>query len=118
MSGPEREDGRPAGSLGTLRERNRLRVVDALRRRRRSRAGSPRDRPPLTTVATLVGDLHARGLVVDAVEDDPPVAGRSRPPELLRLNPSAGATVGVDYDHEHLRMARRPVLDRPRRARA
>ena len=31
--------------------------------------------------------------------------GRGRPPTLLRLDPSAGAVVGIYFDHRHLRVA-------------
>ncbi len=97
------------GSLEALRERNRMRVVDALRR---SGTASRSELAQLTglsrtTIATLVADLFARGLVVE-----PPVASggtrsgcRGRPPALLRLDPSAGVAVGVDFGHSHVRVA-------------
>ena len=54
------------GSLEALREANRLRVVDALRR---EGSASRTDLVKLTglsrtTITTLVGDLQARGLVI------------------------------------------------------
>jgi glucokinase-like ROK family protein len=55
-----------------------------------------------------VGDLQERGLVVELEEDAadrPERPGRGRPPVLLRLAPSAGAALGVDFGHRHLRVA-------------
>ncbi|MGI8422056.1 MAG: ROK family protein [Gaiellaceae bacterium] len=93
------------GSLESLRELNRLRVVDALRQRgSASRAELARVTGlSRTTVTTLVADLQSRGLLVedDAVE----LNGRGRPPTLLRLNASAGAALGVDFGHQHIRVA-------------
>ena len=94
------------GTFGTLRELNRLRVVDALRR-----AGTA-SRSELarvtglsrTTVATLVTDLQARGLIVEGNGRAEP-AGRGRPPVLLRLDAAAGAALGVDFGHRHVRVA-------------
>jgi predicted NBD/HSP70 family sugar kinase len=97
------------GSLEALREFNRLRVVDALRQ---SGIASRADLARMTglsrtTVATLVTDLQARGLVVEHSEREHPVrpVGKGRPPVLLGLHASAGAAVGVDFDHRHIRVA-------------
>ncbi len=99
----------PAGALEALREVNRLRVVDALRWRGTASRSELARLTGLsrTTVATLVADLKARGLVVDRSEPDgrPAPAGRGRPPILLRLDPSAGAAIGIDFGHRHLRVA-------------
>jgi predicted NBD/HSP70 family sugar kinase/biotin operon repressor len=94
-----------AGSLEALRELNRLRVIDALRQRGTASRSEIARQTGLsrTTVTTLVNDLQARGLVVEQrlVE----IHGRGRPPTLLRLDPSAGAVVGIHFDHRHLRVA-------------
>jgi predicted NBD/HSP70 family sugar kinase len=98
------------GSLEALREANRLRVVDALRH---EGSASRTDLVRITglsrtTITTLVGDLQERGLVVEQEEDAaerPERPGRGRPPVLLRLAPSAGAALGVDFGHRHLRVA-------------
>ena len=97
------------GSLEGLRELNRLRVIDALRRRGTASRSELARATGLsrTTVTTLVTELQGRGLVV---EQPPPAsrrraAGRGRPPILLRLDPSAGAVVGIHFDHRHLRVA-------------
>jgi predicted NBD/HSP70 family sugar kinase/biotin operon repressor len=96
------------GSMGSLRERNRLLVVDALRR---NGFASRSDLARLTglsrtTVGSLVAELHAQGLVV---EDDggggERQAGRGRPPVHLRLDPAAGVAAGIYFDHDEVRVA-------------
>jgi DNA-binding MarR family transcriptional regulator len=59
------------GSLESLRNSNRSRVIDALRRRG---SASRSDLARLTglsrtTVTTLVADLHDRGLIVEEAGD-------------------------------------------------
>jgi predicted NBD/HSP70 family sugar kinase len=93
---------------GPLREANRLRVVDELRRHGTlSRADLARlTGLSATTMTALVGDLRASGLVVEqAVRDGNGPAGRGRPPVLLRLDASAGGALGIDFGHRHLRVA-------------
>jgi predicted NBD/HSP70 family sugar kinase len=94
------------GSLEDLRELNRLRVVDELRRRGRASRGEIADATGLsrTTVTTLVADLQERGLVVELSPNGDHHA-RGRPPVQLRLDPSAGAALGIDFGHRHLRVA-------------
>ncbi len=97
------------GTFGSLRELNRLRVVDALRRHG---TASRSDLARLTglsrtTVAAVVADLQGRGLIVEQAQPDGRAgpAGRGRPPVLLRLDASAGAALGVDFGHRHVRVA-------------
>jgi predicted NBD/HSP70 family sugar kinase len=98
-----------SGSLEALREANRLRVIDALRH---EGSASRTDLVRITglsrtTITTLVGHLQERGLIVE-LEDAPARSekpGRGRPPVLLRLAPSAGAALGIDFGHRHLRVA-------------
>lgn len=96
----------PVGSLESLRELNRLRVIDALRR---SVSASRSDLARLTglsrtTVAAAVTDLQGQGLVVERPEEPPAEGSRGRPPVMLRLNPSAGGVLGVDLGHSHVRV--------------
>jgi predicted NBD/HSP70 family sugar kinase/biotin operon repressor len=95
------------GSLEALRERNRMRVIDALRRSGTATRSELARATGLsrTTVATLLGDLQARGLVVETVVDDARTGARGRPPALLRLDPSAGTVLGIDFGHTHVRVA-------------
>ena len=97
--------GKTRGTVGTLRQLNRTRVVDALRREgTASRAELVRATGlSRTTVGGVVADLFERGLVVE----QPPAAGagRGRPPVRVRLDASVGAAVGIDFGHRHLRVA-------------
>jgi predicted NBD/HSP70 family sugar kinase len=88
------------------REAKRLRIVEELRRHGSlSRADLARvmEVSP-TTITPLVADLCARGLVVEDSERGEQ-SGRGRPPVLLRLDPSAGGALGIDFGHRHLRVA-------------
>lgn len=105
MSFVDADDGSRGGSLATLREVNRLRIVDALRL---SGTASRSDLARVTglsrtTVASLLSDLLDRGFVVEEGEEGH--RGRGRPAALLRLDASAGAALGIDFGHTHLRVA-------------
>src|SRR3954447_12900804 len=96
------------GSLESLRERNRLRVVDALRQRGAiSRSDIARQTGlSRSTVSSLVADLQASGLVVEReVATAPRGPEGGRPPVLIALDQSAGALVGIDFGHRHARVA-------------
>jgi predicted NBD/HSP70 family sugar kinase len=96
------------GSLESLRELNRLRVVETLRERgTASRAQIARVTGlSRSTVSSLVSELQADGLVIERPE---PAAAHGdqggRPPILLSFDASAGVAVGIDFDHHHLRVA-------------
>lgn len=94
--------------LESHRRISRLRVIETLRAAgRMSRADVARvtglSRP---MVSNLVDELRFTGLVL---EDGDAVAARGRrggrPPILLRLDASAGAAVGIDFDHARVRVA-------------
>ncbi len=97
------------GDLKSLRELNRLQVIDALQ------AGGIASRADIarrtglsrSTVSTIVADLQRTGLVIEAVPDDgaPRDGQQGRPPVLLSLDPAAAAAVGVDFDHDRIRAA-------------
>lgn len=96
-----------SGSLSSLRELNRLKIVDFLRLNGTASRAHLARRTGLSrsTVSTLVSDLLRRGLVVER-EDDSGGNGRpGRPAALLALDPSAGAAVGVDFDHDRVGVA-------------
>ena len=59
-----------------------------------------------STVSTLVGDLQRAGLVVERedVRADSAASG-GRPPLLLSLDPTAGAVIGIQFDHDFVRVA-------------
>jgi predicted NBD/HSP70 family sugar kinase len=96
------------GSLAALRERNSVRLIDALRRHG---TASRSDLARLTglsrtTVGSLVADLQARGLVIEHDNGGPSAqSAKGRPPIFLRLDPSVGVAVGIDFDHDRVRVA-------------
>ena len=94
-----------SGSLESLREVNRLRVVDSLRQHGSLSRAEIARRTGLSrsTVSTLVADLVARGVVTE--REIGSAGQQGRPPVLLALDPSAGAAVGVDFDHDHVHVA-------------
>jgi predicted NBD/HSP70 family sugar kinase len=92
-------------TTGSLREHNRRRIVEALRRRGSASRTELARATGLsrTTVASLVAELSERGLVIEGPR--PGKLERGRPPVLLTLDPAAGAAVGVDFGHRHMRVA-------------
>ena len=98
---------RRSGSLASLREGNRRRVIDALRERGlASRAELARATDlSRSTISTIVGDLIESGL---AVERDGQPAGEThagRPGVMVALDSSAGLALAIDFGHRHLRVA-------------
>ena len=96
------------GSLEALRQGNRMRVIDVLRQRGAvSRAQIARQAGlSRTTVGSLVADLIADGFVTEgATQDGPRGPEGGRPGVLVALDRSAGALVGIDFGHRHLRVA-------------
>lgn len=98
-----------SGSLESLRELNRLRVIETLRRHGVvSRAEIARQTGlSRSTVSSLVADLQAAGLVVERHDDESLARGvhTGRPPVLISLDASAGVALGIDFGHQHLRVA-------------
>jgi predicted NBD/HSP70 family sugar kinase len=97
-----------AGSLESLRRLNRLRVIRALRDEGQISRAEIARRTGLSrsTVSSLVADLQADGLVVERPEPGSAYGAQGgRPPILLSFDASAGAAVGIDFGHSHLRVA-------------
>jgi predicted NBD/HSP70 family sugar kinase len=98
-----------SGSLHSLRELNRRRIVDALRERgTASRAELARATGlSRSTVSSIVSDLMAAGLVSEQGGATGVAHGEQggRPPVPLALNTAAGVALGVDFGHTHLRVA-------------
>ena len=96
-----------SGSLSSLREFNRLRLVDFLRINGTASRADLARRTGLSrsTVSNLVTDLQRRGLVVEREVDSAGEGRPGRPATLLSLDPSAGAAVGVDFDHDRVGVA-------------
>lgn len=98
-----------AAAPQSMRDRNRLLIVDELRQRRTATRGELARATGLsrTTIAALVTDLGARGLVVEHLNGDGPRTrgARGRPAMPLRLDTPAGVAVGVDFGHDQVRVA-------------
>jgi predicted NBD/HSP70 family sugar kinase len=98
---------RSPGSLRSLRERNRLQVLEVVRGSGSvSRADIAR-RTGLarSTVSTLVNELLGAGLLVERGAPDDGGTTQGRPPVLLSFDPGAGAVIGMHFDHPVLRVA-------------
>src|SRR3954451_12840056 len=104
INGAESDSG---GSLERLRETNRLRVVEALRLRGSASRSELVEVTGLsrTTITSLLGELHARGLITAGSGSERSERLRGRPPVLIRLAPSAGAALGVAFGHSHVHVA-------------
>jgi len=94
------------GSIGSMRDLNRRRIVATLgelgvasRAELARRTGLSR-----STVSTIVATLRDEGLVVDH-EGDGRAAERGRPPALIALARDAGVAVGIDFGKRHLAVA-------------
>jgi len=109
----------PEPSLG-LRQMNRLRMLEALYRHPASSRGDLVHHTGLSraTVSTLVEELVRAGLVHEQTIDDVPAPGSAgpplpdagpratgRPPVLLSLVSGAAFAVGLDFGHQHIRVA-------------
>src|SRR3954468_20266581 len=97
-----------AGSLESLRRLNRLRVIRALRDEGTISRAEIARRTGLSrsTVSSLVADLQADGLVVERPEPGSAHGQQGGgPPILLSFDASAGAAIGIDFGHSHLRVA-------------
>lgn len=98
---------RLGGSLSSLREFNRLRVLDVVRERAPvSRADIARETGlARSTVSSLVGELQQTGLVSERETNgttsipDGAVSRHGRPPSLVSLDRSAGSVLGIHFDH-------------------
>ena len=99
--------GERPGALGSLRELNREKVVQALQTLGvASRAEIARSTGlSRSTVSSIVADLQAEGLVGDRTDGGREAAGSGRPPALIALDPSAGLALGIDFGKRHLAVA-------------
>jgi predicted NBD/HSP70 family sugar kinase len=99
---------RTGGSLASLRERNRDRIIDALGELGVASRADVARRTGLsaTTVSSLVSELVDAGLVVEV--DDAPAAGQAlrsgRPARAIRLGRAAGVAVGIEFGERRVRV--------------
>jgi glucokinase-like ROK family protein len=95
------------GAAPSLRETNRLRVIQALQILGvTSRADVARHTGlSRSTVSTIVATLQAEGIVVDRDPDGRSQGGGGRPPAPIALYPAAGLAIGVDFGKRHMAVA-------------
>jgi hypothetical protein len=97
-------------SLGP-RQMSRLRIIEALYRHPLSSRADLARHTELSraTVSTLVEELVRAGLVEEAAGSGPAGAGAEggvgRPPVLLSLVSGAAFALGLDFGHQHIRVA-------------
>ena len=99
---------RSEGSLASLRRLNRRRVISALREQGMVSRAEIARRTGLSrsTVSSLVSELQSDGLVVEREEPGAAHGEQGgRPPILLSFDASAGAALGIDFGHSHVRVA-------------
>lgn len=90
-----------------LRMQNRRRVLEALRCSGALSQAEIARQTGLSraTVSSLVSELRGAGLVVDAPAERQATSQGGRPPVVLALDDSAGAVLGIDFGHSHVRVA-------------
>ena len=96
------------GSLASLRRLNRGRVINALREHGMISRAEIARRTGLSrsTVSSLVSELQSDGLVTEREETGAAHGEQGgRPPILLSFDASAGAALGIDFGHSHVRVA-------------
>jgi predicted NBD/HSP70 family sugar kinase len=96
------------GGLLSLREMNRLRLIEALYHDPASTRGSLARRTGLSraTVSGLIDELTRAGLVEERAEVEDELPRQSgRPPVRLSLVPDSAFAVGLDFGHQHIRVA-------------
>lgn len=96
------------GSLGSLRESNRSRVLATLRGAGVTSRAELARRTGLsrTTVSSIVADLVQDGVIIGHEGDGDALPRRGgRPPALIGLSRSAGVGVGIDFGKRHLAVA-------------
>ena len=99
---------RSEGSLASLRRLNRRRVINALRQHGMISRAEIARRTGLSrsTVSSLVSELQSDGLVMEREEPGAAHGEQGgRPPILLSFDASAGAALGIDFGHRHVRVA-------------
>ena len=97
---------RSPGSLVSLRQDNRRRVLEVIRSRGTvSRSEIARQTGlSTTTVANLVVELLEQTMIVELAPQARSTTGGGRPAALLSSHPSAGAGLGMHFAHDHVRI--------------
>jgi predicted NBD/HSP70 family sugar kinase len=103
------EDGAQASlTTRSMRARNRRQLLQLLRENGALSQAEIARKTGLsrTTISTLVAELRGLGVLVETDSERPGAGAQGgRPPVMLALDDSAGAAVGVDIGHGHVRVA-------------
>jgi predicted NBD/HSP70 family sugar kinase len=102
----------------SVRQLNRLRVIETIYRHPATSRAEIMRRTGLArqTVSTVVEELARAGVVEESAAEDERRRNMGRPPILLSLVPGAAFAVGLDFGHQHIRVAvcdlsGQPVVD-------
>jgi predicted NBD/HSP70 family sugar kinase/biotin operon repressor len=103
-------DGSSSASLTTrsIRVRHRRLVLDLLRANGSLSQADIARKTGLsrTTISTLVSELRSMGVIVEAEPGHASASAQGgRPPTMIALDDSAGAALGIDFGHGHVRVA-------------
>lgn len=95
---------RDDNALQDVRRRHELRVLESLaakgsRTRRELEDDTKLSR---TTLSAIIGELRRRGVVVETDQKGPSTGRNGRPTKVLRLNPGAGAAVGIELGRRRI----------------
>jgi predicted NBD/HSP70 family sugar kinase len=104
----ERPEPSGGGSLESLRDANRERVIDALRTAGTATRGDLAEVTGLSraTISSLITDLQERGMIAElAGQGERSNGTRGRRPNAVRLTPSLGIAVALDFGHNDLHLA-------------
>jgi predicted NBD/HSP70 family sugar kinase/biotin operon repressor len=102
------DGGRAELTTRSMRARNRRQLLQLLRENGTLSQAEIARKTGLsrTTVSTLVAELRGLGVLVESDADRTGAGAQGgRPPVMLALDDSAGAAVGVDIGHGHVRVA-------------
>jgi predicted NBD/HSP70 family sugar kinase len=100
--------GQRTGSLSSLRELNRLKVLEVVRERGAVSRAEIATATGLarSTVSMLVSEMLRAGIAVERDADkDESGGGAGRPPTLVSLDPGAAAVIGIHFAHDSVRVA-------------
>jgi predicted NBD/HSP70 family sugar kinase len=102
----------------SVRQLNRLRVIETIYRHPASSRADITRHTGLArqTVSTAIDELLRASIVEERAPEDARRRSTGRPPTLLSLAPSAAFAVGLDFGHQHIRVAvcdlsGQPVVD-------
>src|SRR5437763_11757957 len=91
----------------SVRQLNRLRVIETIYHHPASSRAEITRHTGLArqTVSTAIDELLSARIVEEHAPEDARPRNTGRPPTLLSLAPNAAFAVGLDFGHQHIRVA-------------